>query len=314
MANVTLQIMDQAALGDMTLADWTRLFGAVSDREPYGSSFWEGMFRMAVTQRGRAGTPALFTAPDSFSKRNASLPSSPSNVPGNKVFPAMVWPREGGGGVMFELRCLNILVRNTRSWYVHGSWLMFPAISQPPQIDRPVHNNLRNYDANLMHNANNLGFFHANIRSQRSNDQERNRPTEELLDGITITYFSPGQSSTLTSTSMGSSTSSSSIAIVANAAGQDNATANNQIEHTTHAASQDDRVTEELEIVDSITSNSSIPLVADTAGQNNDATTSQNEDTAHTTSPDEDVSDEWEIVNRNLELSFAIDAEIHFNV
>ena len=110
---------------------WTDLFGYPSGDQTLGANFWPAMMRMATEQRGAGGAYARFNSPVNFSRANAFRPLSLENARSGMVFPCIFW-RTMDPEIM-EMRCVHIIVMNSRTWRVHASWLEvhLPALPAP---------------------------------------------------------------------------------------------------------------------------------------------------------------------------------------
>lgn len=147
-----------AALEDISLEQWCALFGAPTETQTLGESFWPGMMALGLQQRGPNGSAALFRLPERFARENAFQPRSEFNQAGNLAFPSVIWALPGLPQ-HYEMRCVNIMLKRTRSWRVHGSWL---------ETSAPISNGIPAYTG-----------------TSSSTDM-----TESLPDGTTITYYS----------------------------------------------------------------------------------------------------------------------------
>ena len=135
--------------GRMTLSQWEGVFGEVTEQNPWGDRFWEGLKHLMMTEyRPRmrkqrhlcnlVPTLAYFELPDKFAKAAARQAKHCECNPGSgQLYPAWAWyqcqPPQG-----VWIVCINICIRHSAPWFVDSSWitpldaLLTASSSEPP--------------------------------------------------------------------------------------------------------------------------------------------------------------------------------------
>ena len=108
----------------ISLVNYINEFGLMSKSSPFGIWAFEAMSRrwdnyLYKYQFSGSMRLGVFNAPEAFSKRDSALSLKDIDIDQSRQFPA-IWQRYGEGDSCYVV-CLNILMRDSRPWLVHGS-------------------------------------------------------------------------------------------------------------------------------------------------------------------------------------------------